>query len=174
MVSSDPLVIVDFAHTPDGMEKVLDSMKERDLVVVFGAGGDRDRTKRPKMGAMAERYAKKIVVTSDNPRSEDPKSIINEILAGMRPNEHLEVEVDRHKAIEKALLKQGKDEVLLILGKGDETYQEIRGEKYPFDDREVVKSIIAQWACYRDWETDRKSTRLNSSHRSLSRMPSSA
>ena len=146
VVSSDPLVIVDFAHTPDGMEKVLDSMKECDLVVVFGAGGDRDRTKRPKMGAMAERYAKKIVVTSDNPRSEDPQSIINEILAGMRPNEHLEVEVDRHKAIEKALLKQGKDEVLLILGKGDETYQEIQGKKYPFDDREVVKSIIAQWA----------------------------
>ena len=64
----------------------------------------------------------------------------------MRPNEHLEVEVDRHKAIEKALLKQGKDEVLLILGKGDETYQEIQGKKYPFDDGEVVKSIIAQWA----------------------------
>ena len=146
VVSNDPLVIVDFAHTPDGMEKVLDSMKERDLVVVFGAGGDRDRTKRHKMGAMAERYAKKIVVTSDNPRSEDPQSIINEILAGMHPNEHLEVEVDRHKAIEKALLKQGKDEVLLILGKGDETYQEIQGEKYPFDDREVVKNIIAQWA----------------------------
>lgn len=146
VVSQDPLVIVDFAHTPDGMEKVLDSMKERDLVVVFGAGGDRDRTKRPKMGAMAERYAKKIVVTSDNPRSEDPQSIMNEILSGMHQSAHLEVEVDRHKAIEKALMKQGKNEVLLILGKGDETYQEIQGKKYPFDDREVVKSIIAQWA----------------------------
>lgn len=146
VVINDPLVIVDFAHTPDGMEKVLDSMKERDLVVVFGAGGDRDRTKRPKMGAMAERFAKKIVVTSDNPRSEDPQSIIHEILKGMHPKEHLHVEVDRHKAIEKALMMQEKNEVLLILGKGDETYQEIQGKKFPFDDREVVKSIIAQWA----------------------------
>jgi len=146
VVSNDPLVIVDFAHTPDGMEKVLDSMKERDLVVVFGAGGDRDRTKRPKMGAMAERFAKKIVVTSDNPRSEDPQSIINEILTGMHPKEHLHVEVDRYKAIEKALMMQEKNEVLLILGKGDETYQEIQGKKFPFDDREVVKRIIAQWA----------------------------
>jgi len=146
VVSTDPLVIVDFAHTPDGMEKVLDSMKECDLVVVFGAGGDRDRTKRPKMGAMAQRYAKKIVVTSDNPRSEDPQSIIDEILQGMNPREQLHVEVDRHKAIEKALMMQEKNEVLLILGKGDETYQEIQGKKFPFDDREVVKSIIAQWA----------------------------
>ena len=146
VVSNDPLVIVDFAHTPDGMEKVLDSMKERDLVVVFGAGGDRDRTKRPKMGVMAQRYAKKIVVTSDNPRSEEPQSIITEILQGMNPREHLHVEADRYKAIEKALMMQEKNEVLLILGKGDETYQEIQGKKFPFDDREVVKSIIAQRA----------------------------
>lgn len=145
VVSHEPLVIVDFAHTPDGMEKVLDSMKERDLVVVFGAGGDRDHTKRPKMGAMAQRYAKKIIVTSDNPRSEDPESIINEILSGMHPNESLDVEIDRHKAIEKALEIQGDNDVLLILGKGDETYQEIKGKKYPFDDREVVKRIISQW-----------------------------
>ena len=146
VVSTDPLVIVDFAHTPDGMEKVLDSMKERDLVVVFGAGGDRDRTKRPKMGAMAQRYAKKIVVTSDNPRSEEPNSIISEILTGMHPSESLHVEADRHKAIEKALRLQGENEVLLILGKGDETYQEIHGKKYPFDDRNIVRELIAQWA----------------------------
>lgn len=146
VVSHDPLVIVDFAHTPDGMEKVLDSMKERDLVVVFGAGGDRDRTKRPKMGAMAQRYAKKIVVTSDNPRSEDPQSIITEILTGMNHHESLHVEVDRHEAIEKALRMQASNEVLLILGKGDETYQEIKGKKYPFDDRSVVRELIAQWA----------------------------
>ena len=146
VISTEPLVIVDFAHTPDGMEKVLDSMKERDLVVVFGAGGDRDRTKRPKMGAMAQRYAKKIVVTSDNPRSEDPNSIISEILSGMHPSESLHVEADRHKAIEKALELQGENEVLLILGKGDETYQEIQGKKYPFDDRNVVRELITQWA----------------------------
>lgn len=146
VVSHDPLVIVDFAHTPDGMEKVLDSMKERDLVVVFGAGGDRDRTKRPKMGAMAQRFAKKIVVTSDNPRSEDPQRIITEILTGMNHHESLHVEVDRHEAIEKALRMQDPNEVLLILGKGDETYQEIKGKKYPFDDRSVVRELIAQWA----------------------------
>lgn len=146
VVSHDPLVIVDFAHTPDGMEKVLESMKDNEMVVVFGAGGDRDRTKRPKMGAVAQRYAHKIVVTSDNPRSEEPHSIVNEILMGMKEHEHLHVEVDRAKAIEIALRMQTSQEVLLILGKGDETYQEIQGKKYPFDDREVVKKLLLQLA----------------------------
>lgn len=144
VVSTEPLVIVDFAHTPDGMEKVLESMKDREMVVVFGAGGDRDRTKRPKMGAVAQRYAHKIVVTSDNPRSEEPQSIIQEILSGMRETEQLHVEVDRAKAIEKALRMQAPHEVLLILGKGDETYQEIQGKKHAFDDREVAKKLIHQ------------------------------
>ena len=144
VVSVEPLVIVDFAHTPDGMEKVMESMKDKELIVVFGAGGDRDRTKRPKMGAMAERYAKEIVVTSDNPRSEVPQVIIDEILSGMRAHENVYVEVDRHEAIEKALKLQKPHQALLILGKGDETYQEIAGVKYPFDDRNVVKEIIAQ------------------------------
>ena len=91
VVSEEPLVIVDFAHTPDGMEKVLDSLKEKEIVLVFGAGGDRDRAKRPKMGAMAQRYAKKIIVTSDNPRSEEPDAIIREILAGMHESSSLHV-----------------------------------------------------------------------------------
>ncbi|MBN1839106.1 MAG: UDP-N-acetylmuramoyl-L-alanyl-D-glutamate--2,6-diaminopimelate ligase [Campylobacterales bacterium] len=146
VVSQEPLVIVDFAHTPDGMEKVLESMKERDVIVVFGAGGDRDRTKRPKMGAMAERYAKKIIVTSDNPRSENPQTIIDEILSGMHAKESLHVKVDRYEAIEQALLMQKGNDVVLILGKGDETYQEIAGVKYPFDDRVVVQEILARWA----------------------------
>jgi len=144
VVSSEPLVIVDFAHTPDGMEKVLESVKEKDLIVVFGAGGDRDRTKRPKMGAMAARYAKTIIVTSDNPRSENPQSIIKEILQGIHPTSALHVEVDRAKAIEKALHLQGENEVVLILGKGDETYQEIQGVKYPFDDRVLVRELLAK------------------------------
>jgi UDP-N-acetylmuramoyl-L-alanyl-D-glutamate--2,6-diaminopimelate ligase len=144
VVSTEPLVIVDFAHTPDGMEKVLDSMKDRDLIVVFGAGGDRDRSKRPKMGAMAQRYAKKIVVTSDNPRSEEPQSIIDEILTGMQANENVHVEADREKAIRQALQWQKGNEVIMILGKGDETYQEIKGEKHPFDDRQIVKSLLCR------------------------------
>jgi UDP-N-acetylmuramoyl-L-alanyl-D-glutamate--2,6-diaminopimelate ligase len=126
------------------MEKVLESVKEKDLIVVFGAGGDRDRTKRPKMGAMAARYAKHIIVTSDNPRSENPQSIIEEILQGIQPSNALHVEVERAKAIEKALQMQGENEVVLILGKGDETYQEINGVKYPFDDRVVVRELLAK------------------------------
>jgi len=144
VVSTNPLVIVDFAHTPDGMEKVLESMKDKDIITVFGAGGDRDKTKRPKMGLMAQRFSKKIIVTSDNPRSEDPAVIIEEILSGMRPNESLHVEVDRYQAIEKALKMQKENEVLMILGKGDETTQEIKGHKYPFDDREVVRELLVK------------------------------
>lgn len=144
VVSEEPLVIVDFAHTPDGMEKVLDSLKEKEIVLVFGAGGDRDRAKRPKMGAMAQRYAKKIIVTSDNPRSEEPDAIIREILAGMHESSSLHVKADRLQAITEALAIREKDEVVLILGKGDETYQEIKGVKYPFDDRVVVRELLAK------------------------------
>ncbi len=144
VVSLEPLVIVDFAHTPDGMEKVLDSLKDKDLIVVFGAGGDRDKTKRPKMGAMAGRYAKKIIVTSDNPRSENPQQIIDDILSGMHESEGLHVEIDRAKAIEKALKMQSPHEVVMLLGKGDETYQEILGVKYPFDDRAMVRELLAK------------------------------
>ena len=144
VLSDEPLVIVDFAHTPDGMEKVLDSLKEKEIVLVFGAGGDRDRAKRPKMGAMAQRYAKKIIVTSDNPRSEEPDGIISEILAGMHESPSLHVKADRLQAITEALAIREKDEVVLILGKGDETYQEIKGVKYPFDDRVVVRELLAK------------------------------
>lgn len=144
VVSTNPLVIVDFAHTPDGMEKVLESMKDKDIITVFGAGGDRDKTKRPKMGLMAQRFSKKIIVTSDNPRSEDPAVIIEEILSGMSAHESLHVEVDRYLAIEKALKMQNENEVLMILGKGDETTQEINGRKYPFDDRSVVRELLVK------------------------------
>ncbi len=98
------------------------------------------------MGAIAERYAKKIIVTSDNPRSEEPQSIIDEILSGMQRKESLHVKVDRYEAIEQALLMQESNDVVLILGKGDETYQEIAGVKHPFDDRVVVREILARWA----------------------------
>ncbi len=142
VVSRDPLVIVDFAHTEDGMYQVLSAMKDRDIVVVFGAGGDRDRDKRPLMGAVAGRFAKKIYVTSDNPRSEVPEMILEDILSGLTGKEHVTATPDRRLAIEMALNSLEEGEVLLILGKGDETYQEIKGVKHPFDDRMVVREIL--------------------------------
>ena len=142
VVSDDPLVIVDFAHTPDGMDKVLDALKDRNIVVVFGVGGDRDKNKRPKMGNIASRYAKKVIVTSDNPRSENPDLIIEDIVAGIKDKSSLHVEVDREEAIKYALHVKQENEIVVILGKGDETYQEVKGEKIPFDDREVVRKWI--------------------------------
>ena len=142
VVSRDPLVIVDFAHTDDGMIQVLDSMKDRDVVVVFGAGGDRDRTKRPRMGAVASKFATKVYVTSDNPRSEAPEQIIADILAGIKDQTHTRAMVDRAFAIQEALKSLEKDEVLMILGKGDEDTLEIDGKKYHFDDREIVRKLL--------------------------------
>ncbi len=144
VVSRDPLVIVDFAHTDDGMYQVLNAMKDRDIVVVFGAGGDRDREKRPRMGTVAGRFAKKIYVTSDNPRSEVPEMILEDILVGLNGKEHVTATPDRKLAIKMALETLEENEVLLILGKGDETYQEIKGVKHPFDDRAVVREILSR------------------------------
>jgi len=144
VVSTDPLVIVDFAHTDDGIRNVLESLKDQEITVVFGAGGDRDKTKRPRMGAEAGRFANRIFVTSDNPRSEDPIQIIEEILVGLRGKENVTAVPDRREAIKMALESLGSDEVLVILGKGDETYQEIAGIKYPFDDRVVVRELLGR------------------------------
>ena len=143
VVSEEPLVIVDFAHTPDGMQQVLNALKEKEVVVVFGAGGDRDRTKRPLMGKVAAHYAKKIYVTSDNPRHEDPDAIIADILKGIEGHESVTVDPNRRNAIAAAMREREGEEVLLILGKGDETYQQIYDEKLPFDDREVVRELLA-------------------------------
>lgn len=144
VVSESPLVIVDFAHTPDGMEQVLNALKEKEVLVVFGAGGDRDRTKRPLMGRVASMYAKKLYVTSDNPRFEDPDMIIEEILAGVTDKSKLFVDVNRRTAISQALHDRTGDEVVLILGKGDETSQIIYDQHLPFDDRAVAREILAQ------------------------------
>ena len=141
-VSDKPLVIVDFAHTPDGMQQVLNALKEKELRVVFGAGGDRDATKRPLMGKVAASLAKKIYVTSDNPRFEDPDSIISGILEGIDNPDEVYVNVNRQETIEQALNDQEDDEVVIILGKGDETYQIVYDEKLPFDDREVVRNFL--------------------------------
>ena len=146
VVSRDPLVIVDFAHTDDGMHAVLESMKDRDLSVVFGAGGNRDKEKRPRMGAVAGRYANKIYVTSDNPRDEVPEMILEDILLGLHGKDHVTATPDRRLAIKMALDTLEENEVLLILGKGDEDYQEIKGVKHPFDDREVVRELLRERA----------------------------
>ncbi len=142
VVSKDPFVIVDFAHTPDGMEKVLNALKEKDIVVVFGAGGDRDKLKRPLMGKVAEHLAKKIIITSDNPRNEDPQAIVDDILKGIDDKENVTVELNRKEAIKKALEIKEENEIVAILGKGDEEYQIIYDKKFPFDDREVVKELL--------------------------------
>lgn len=144
VVSTDPLVIVDFAHTPDGMEQVLGALKEKEVLVVFGAGGDRDRTKRPMMGRVASAYAKKLYVTSDNPRFEDPDAIIEDILAGIEDKSNVYVDVNRRSAIAQALRERSGDEVVLILGKGDETAQIIYDQHLPFDDRIVARELLAQ------------------------------
>ncbi|XAK37928.1 UDP-N-acetylmuramoyl-L-alanyl-D-glutamate--2,6-diaminopimelate ligase [Campylobacter coli] len=135
-------VIVDFAHTPDGIEKVLDTLKNKKLIVVFGAGGDRDKTKRPLMGKIVEHFAKIAIITSDNPRSEEPKDIMNEILSGFQnPDKALMIE-DRKEAINKALKLKEKDDLVVILGKGDENTQEIKGVKYPFSDKAIINEIL--------------------------------
>jgi len=141
-VSLLPNVIVDFAHTPDGMQQVLNALKEKELVVVFGAGGDRDKLKRPIMGRVAASLAKKVFITSDNPRNEDPQAIADDILAGIQDKTNVTVELNRKRAIEMALDTQDDEEVVVILGKGDENYQIIYNQKFPFDDREVVRELL--------------------------------
>lgn len=146
IISEEPLIIVDFAHTHDGMEKIFESFKARDVAVVFGAGGDRDATKRPKMGACAYQYARKLYITSDNPRSEDPQKIIDEILAGLPKERKKRVvcDTDRRAMIARAVAELESNEVLLILGKGDEKYQIIGDEKHHFDDKEeTLKALNA-------------------------------
>jgi UDP-N-acetylmuramyl-tripeptide synthetase len=139
--------IVDYAHSPDALENVLRSIrevmpKEGKLITVFGCSGDRDRGKRPEMGRIAESLSDVVILTSDNPRSENPETILDEIEAGMSKTKMYYRIADREKAIEKGieLLQQG--DVLLIAGKGHETYQEIQGVKYHFDDREVVEKFF--------------------------------
>jgi len=141
-VCEAPNVIVDFAHTPDGMQQVLNALKEKELLVVFGAGGDRDKSKRSLMGRVASSLAKKTYITSDNPRNEDPQIIVEDILEGIDDRSNVRVELNRKKAIQMALDDQEDEEVVVILGKGDEAYQIIYDEKFPFDDREVVRELL--------------------------------
>lgn len=142
VVSQNPLVIVDFAHTHDGMRQIFESFKTKKIVVLFGAGGDRDATKRPKMGKIAQQYAHRIYLTSDNPRSENKESIIAQIASGMTKEAHCIIEPDRRAAIWRAIAELQEDEVLLVLGKGDEKYQIIGTTQYPFDDKEEILNAL--------------------------------
>lgn len=146
----DFAVIVDYAHTPDGLENVLRAAREiadGRLIVVFGCGGDRDRAKRPIMGRIASELADMCIVTSDNPRSEEPMAIIDEVLAGMdRASASAEVVADRREAIARALAAASAGDVVIIAGKGHETYQIFRDETIHFDDREVVRELLEKKA----------------------------
>ncbi|MBR3589005.1 MAG: UDP-N-acetylmuramoyl-L-alanyl-D-glutamate--2,6-diaminopimelate ligase, partial [Clostridia bacterium] len=141
-------VIIDYAHSPDGLINVLKSLRKvytRKIITVFGCGGDRDKTKRPIMGEIAGNMSDIAVVTSDNPRSEDPQMIIDDILAGMEKcKAKIYVECDRTKAIEKALSIAKAEDVVLLAGKGHETYQILNTGKIHYDEREIVKQILSK------------------------------
>lgn len=144
IVSTKPLIVVDFAHTPDGMEKVFMSFTDYDIISVFGAGGNRDRTKRPMMGQVAEKFSSEMIITSDNPRFEDPDLICEDIIKGCRDNSKIIVEINRKKAIEKSLeiAQNYKNPVILVLGKGDEEYQIVYDKKFPLNDKKVIEELV--------------------------------
>ena len=140
-------VLVDYAHTDHALANVLEAVRALTrgrLILVFGCGGDRDRTKRPRMGAVAERGADLLWVTSDNPRSEAPRAIIEEILAGVAHRDEVHVEPDRAEAIGQALASAQPGDVVLIAGKGHETYQIVGSERRPFDDRLVAREALSR------------------------------
>ena len=141
-------ILVDFAHTPDGLFQVLSSLNalpHRRIITVFGCGGDRDRSKRPLMGGIAQRHSDLAILTSDNPRTEDPLGIIGEVVAGMDDDEgSYEIVPDRREAIARALDLVGEGDFLLVAGKGHETMQILGTELHHFDDRTVVKEILAE------------------------------
>jgi len=148
-----PLVIVDYAHTPDALDKVLTSLRSAvvspgELVCVFGCGGDRDRGKRPEMGRVAARLADRVIVTSDNPRSEDPGAIASDIVHGIRDtgNRRYAVELDRARAIATAIGEAKVGDVVLLAGKGHEPYQERAGVRYPFLDADHAARALAVWS----------------------------
>ncbi len=143
--NGEPLVVVDYAHTPDALDNALVALRDvatargGRLCVVFGCGGDRDAGKRPEMGRVAEQRADRVLVTSDNPRSEQPAAIIEAIAAGMT---HAETELDRAAAIRRIVLEAGAADVILLAGKGHEAYQEIAGVRYPFSDVEQAQAAL--------------------------------
>lgn len=142
----DFTVVIDYAHTPDGLENVLLASKKlnpKRIITVFGCGGNRDKEKRPRMGKISTTLSDWTIITSDNPRNEDPEEIIRDIEAGIQGNRY-EVIVDRTEAIIKALNYARQGDLLIIAGKGHETYQIVKDKKIHFDDREIVEKMLAQ------------------------------
>jgi UDP-N-acetylmuramoyl-L-alanyl-D-glutamate--2,6-diaminopimelate ligase len=152
--NDEPLVVIDYAHTPDALEKTLDALRPiattrgGQLVCMFGCGGDRDATKRPLMGAIAERLADTVVVTSDNPRSEDPQSIIEQIVAGMSDAAKARRIEDRASAILQAVRGAAREDVVVLAGKGHEATQEIMGKKRAFSDQDHARLALAARATH--------------------------
>ena len=145
--------IVDYAHTPDALKNVLETIAQfrtgqEQVITVVGCGGNRDKTKRPLMASIACRLSDKVVLTSDNPRDEDPSEIIRDMQTGILPTEMKKTLVlaDREEAIKTACMMAKENDIVLVAGKGHETYQEIKGIKYPFDDREVVERMLKMFS----------------------------
>ena len=140
-----PLVVVDYAHTPDALEQALVSLRGHvpgRLLCVFGCGGERDTGKRPQMAAIAERHADVVFVTDDNPRGEDGDAIVADIMAGFVHRDDIRVERDRRVAITRAIAEAGRSDIVLVAGKGHEPYQEIAGVRHPFDDSQVARQAL--------------------------------
>jgi len=154
VVIREPLIIVDYAHTPDGLSNVLNAARQvvppnGKLVCVVGCGGDRDATKRPKMANIAEAISDLVVITSDNPRSEDPQQIITDMLTGIKSlnSDKIQVEIDRRSAIELAVKNANKNDVIVLAGKGHEDYQILKNETIHFDDREEARKAFEKVYC---------------------------
>ncbi|MCP0914320.1 MULTISPECIES: UDP-N-acetylmuramoyl-L-alanyl-D-glutamate--2,6-diaminopimelate ligase [Legionella] len=145
VIAKEPCVIVDYAHTPDALENVLaalSKLKQGRLITVFGCGGDRDKAKRPMMGKIASQYADSLIITSDNPRTEDPIQIIEEINQGVLPTVKVHKIVERKQAIAEALNNASHDDIVLIAGKGHEDYQQIGTKRVNFSDQKVVRELL--------------------------------
>jgi UDP-N-acetylmuramoyl-L-alanyl-D-glutamate--2,6-diaminopimelate ligase len=139
-------IIIDYAHSPDGLENILKTAREftdNRLIAVFGCGGDRDKTKRPIMGNIASELSDIAIVTSDNPRTEEPLNIIKEILTGIKKDNY-EIIENRKDAIKRAIEIARKGDVVVVAGKGHEDYQELKDKKIHFDEREVIAEIIKE------------------------------
>ena len=139
-------VFIDYAHTPEAMEKAIKTVREfapnRRLTVLFGCGGDRDKTKRPVMGGLAERTCDRVIITSDNPRTEDRNSIILDILAGVREHDNIRVILNRAEAIRYAVLTARRDEIILLCGKGHEDYETDSEGKHPFCEKDIAREAV--------------------------------
>jgi UDP-N-acetylmuramoyl-L-alanyl-D-glutamate--2,6-diaminopimelate ligase len=151
LIANDITAIVDYAHTPDALKNVLETIntirtQNENLITVVGCGGDRDKTKRPKMANIASALSTKVIFTSDNPRSEEPEQIIEDMEAGVEPQHFKKTLsiVDRKQAIKTACQLAQPNDIILVAGKGHETYQEINGKRIDFDDYKILEEFLKQ------------------------------